>query len=75
MPEQTLSSISKDKGTVIVLEQPLRVLTPEQIAYIDQLLASLGAFGEIRLIKKGGKLRFVEKLESFDASYYGEGES
>ncbi|MGC8879758.1 MAG: hypothetical protein ACP5R2_11085 [Anaerolineae bacterium] len=49
------------------LSKPLAVLTARQIQLIDEALASLGPFSEVRLIKVRGKLRFIEKLESESA--------
>lgn len=43
---------------------PLKVLTPDQILEIDRALESLGPFGEVRLVKVKGKLRFIQRLES-----------
>jgi hypothetical protein len=42
----------------------LRVLTPQQILKIDLALQKIGAFGEVRLIKKAGQLRFIEQVQS-----------
>jgi hypothetical protein len=49
-----------------VLVEPLEVLTPEQVRQVDHALASVGAFGEVRLVKVKGKLRFIQRLESQD---------
>ncbi len=49
---------------VIRLPYPLKVLTPEQVAEIDRALESMGPFGEVRLVKVRGKLRFIQRLES-----------
>jgi hypothetical protein len=54
-------------GYTLVLSKPLEVLTARQVQLIDQALASLGPFSEVRLIKVRGKLRFIEKLESESA--------
>jgi len=42
----------------------LRLLNPRQIAIIDAALAQVGPFGEVRLVKNKGKLRFIVKVES-----------
>jgi hypothetical protein len=42
----------------------LRVLNFRQIEMIDAALAGLGPFGEVRLVKTKGKLRFIVKVES-----------
>ncbi len=39
--------------------QSARFLQPRQIAMIEEALASLGAFGEVRLVVENGRLRFV----------------
>ena len=46
------------------LDRPLSVLKSEHIRQIDDALAELGPFGEIRIIKQRGKLRFIQKVES-----------
>lgn len=46
------------------LDRPLSVLKFEHIRQIDDALAKLGPFGEVRLIKQRGKLRFIQKVES-----------
>jgi hypothetical protein len=46
------------------LDRPLSVLKLEHIRQIDDALAKLGPFGEVRLIKQRGKLRFIQKVES-----------
>ena len=51
-----------------VADLSLKVLTLSQIRQIDDILSKLGPFGELRLIKKKGHLRFIEKVESFDLS-------
>ena len=51
---------------VITLTEPLRVLTPQQVSQIDRYLADLEEFGRITLIKRNGKLRFIEKTESVE---------
>ena len=48
------------------VSNPLRILTPEQIREVDRALAHVGPFGEVRLIKVKGKLRFIQELDSHD---------
>ena len=48
----------------LTLDRPLTVLKTEHITQIDCALDELGPFGEVRLIKQRGKLRFIQKLES-----------
>lgn len=49
---------------VLTLDRPLSALTPEHIRQIDDALAELGPFGEVRIVKQRGKLRFIQKVES-----------
>jgi hypothetical protein len=49
----------------------LKFLTPREIALIDELLTSVGEFGEVRLEVKNGKLRFASRTESVDALKWG----
>jgi hypothetical protein len=60
--------MAKTRGPrVITLSEPLCVLTPRQITQIDRCLADIEEFGRIALIKRNGKLRFIEKTESIEA--------
>jgi hypothetical protein len=45
----------------------LRTLTPEQVVRIDEVLTSLGDYGEVHLIKQKGELRYINRVESFKA--------
>lgn len=45
----------------------LKKLTPEQVKHIDEVLASLGDYGEVHLILQQGELRYINKVESFSA--------
>lgn len=51
-------------GEVVRFSRPLKILTPEQILEIDRALEDVGPFGEVRLIKAKGKVRFIQRLES-----------
>ena len=50
--------------------QTARFLHARQIAMIEEALASLGPFGEVRLVVENGRLRFVVTSKSFDALRY-----
>lgn len=50
------------------LARPLKVLTAEQIYQIDDALFELGPFSEVRIIKAKGRVRFIQRVESIDAS-------
>jgi hypothetical protein len=45
----------------------LTFLTPAQVARIDQLLATVGEFGELHLIVQRGELRYINRVESHKA--------
>jgi len=45
----------------------LEFLTPEQITRIDEVLATVGEYGEVHLIIQKGELRFINKVESYKA--------
>jgi len=49
---------------LVPLERPLRFLLPCHIRAIDDALAAIGPYGEVRLIKHAGKLRFIQKMMS-----------
>ena len=53
-----------DAPFTLALDKPLKVLTSRQIQKIDDALAGLGPFAEVRLVKNRGKLRFIQKVES-----------
>ena len=68
-PEEEGASVVCDgDGCYIVrLGQPLRVLRPFHVSRIDRLLSDMGEYGEVRLIKLKGRLRFIQRTESEDA--------
>jgi hypothetical protein len=43
----------------------LKSLNLEQVRHIDQVLASLGDYGEVHLIVQRGELRYINRVESF----------
>jgi len=61
---QGKQTTKSDDTLTLALDRPLKVLTPGQVQKIDDALDGLGPFGEIRLIKNKGKLRFIQKVES-----------
>ena len=46
------------------LDRPLRCLSIRHIQAIDDALVAIGPYGEVRLIKNGGKLRFIQTVKS-----------
>lgn len=48
------------------LPASLKVLTPAQVMEIDRALEEIGPFGEVRLVKVKGRVRFIQRLESQD---------
>lgn len=55
-----------DRKSKLGLSEPLKVLTPEQVLQVDPALASIGPFGEVRLVKVNGQLQFIQQLQSRD---------
>jgi len=51
-------------GTSLQLERPLQCLSVHHIHSIDDALAAIGDYGEVRLIKNGNKLRFIQTVTS-----------
>ncbi len=47
--------------------QKLNFLKPSQVAMIDEALAKLGEYGEVRLVVEKGCLRFLVTQKSYDA--------
>ncbi len=48
------------------LSEDLKSLTPQQVLAIDEALTALGPFGEVRLVKVKGRIRFIQQLKSDD---------
>jgi hypothetical protein len=51
----------------VLTTKALKCLNPKQVQMIDEAVASLGDFGEVRLIIEKGRLRFLVTQKSFDA--------
>lgn len=49
------------------LERRLSFLNAREITMIDELLASVAPFGEVRLAVQKGRIRFVSSVKSQDA--------
>jgi hypothetical protein len=63
--EVRMSTRNKMDGRSLNDEQ-LMALTPAQVLCIDRALADIGAFGEVRIVKAKGRVRFIETLKSRD---------
>lgn len=48
------------------LSEALETLTPQQVLAVDRALTAIGSFGEVRLVKVKGKVRFIQQLKSND---------
>ena len=60
--------IRRNNGTDTLYDRPaLKFLQASQIVMIDEALAAVGEFGEVRLIVEKGGLRFVVTQKSYDA--------
>jgi hypothetical protein len=51
----------------VVVQVELKKLTREQVRQIDEALASLEDYGEVRLIVQHGELRYINRVESHRA--------
>lgn len=56
------------KHEITVDGQPVayHILQPRYIEMIDEALAALGDYGEVRLVVERGRLRFLVTQKSFD---------
>jgi len=45
----------------------LKILTPEQVERIDEVLTPISEYGEVHLIVQKGELRYINKVKSFKA--------
>ena len=52
----------------------LSFLDQRQVKMIDEALAALGDYGELRLVVEKGRLRFIVTQKSFDALNWQPGE-
>jgi len=60
--------VSPARSKAVLRDQrALRFLTATQVQMIDQALGDISPFGEVRLVKVKGRLRFIQKLDSRDA--------
>lgn len=72
MPGKTEEdAVGGEPQRVLRLERPLVFLKPDEINVIDDLIASLGSFGELRLVVEEGRLRMVASTKSYDALKWG----
>ena len=56
-----------DHDATLLRAFKLKKLTWDQVKHIDEVLASLGDYGELHLIIQHGELRYINKVESFSA--------
>ena len=69
------NTTAQEKKLLEVDQQPrLRFLAPNQLYMIDEALANLGEYGEVRLIVEKGRLRFVVTQKSYDVLKWQYGE-
>ncbi len=46
---------------------PLKKLTAAQVKRIDEMIASIGDYGEVQLIIQHGELRYINRVQSYKA--------
>jgi hypothetical protein len=61
----------RNRGNSLVLDRPLRFLSPKEIGMIDEFLATLNAQGELRLVVHKGRLRFVTRTKDYEVKNNG----
>lgn len=62
-----MSNADVDQYMEINPNRLLSFLDKRQVVMIDEALAALGEYGEVRLIVEKGRLRFIVTQKSFDA--------
>jgi hypothetical protein len=64
-----MANIVQEASTVICggESNTRHFLTTYQVAMIDEALAALGDYGEVRLVVEKGRLRYLVTQKSFDA--------
>lgn len=62
-----MSNINIDQIGESGADRLLSFLDKRQVVMIDEALAALGEYGEVRLIVEKGRLRFIVTQKSFDA--------
>ena len=60
----TTSNRNTPKRNIITLDAPLIILDSSLISQLDQALAGVGAYGEVRLVISKGQLRFIQMVQS-----------
>jgi len=65
--ERSENTTPTTKPISLPADRPLKSLSLGQVHAIDEALAAVGAFGEVRLLKSRGKLRFIQTVRSEDA--------
>jgi hypothetical protein len=72
--DESTAKTSEQRSGAPLEEWGLQFLSTREVRMIDELLASVGEYGEVKLSIKNGRLRFIERIESIDALKY-EGEN
>lgn len=62
-----MQSPDTKNGSPSAIGLKLRVLNLEQVRRIDELLASIGDYGELHLVVQHGELRYMNRVESHKA--------
>jgi hypothetical protein len=65
--KEEMSGLKKSKPESVHTDHEHRELTLEQIEQINELLLSLGEYGEIHLIVQRGTLKYINRVESHKA--------
>lgn len=62
--EEHMNSTIEKKARGLPSALQLRMLDLEQVRQIDEMLASIGDYGEVDLVIQHGELRYINRVES-----------
>lgn len=63
-------AVPSQKAVLSPLDRPLKFLSLRDMYAIDEALAAIGAYGEVRLVKNRGRLRFIQTVKSEDLAAF-----
>ncbi len=64
--ERSGSTVPTTRTISLPADRPLKSLSLRRMRAIDEALAAMGPFGEVRLVKNRGRLRFIQTVWSED---------
>jgi hypothetical protein len=64
---ETTDGSTAGQGKSLPTDLKLKKLSLEQVKRIDEILASLGDYGEVHLIVQHGQLRYINRVQRYKA--------